>query len=400
MKQRMRYWLLCLAMSLLLCGCQSTNDKIQEQLNLGEKYLTELDYDNAIVAFNRVIEIDPKEISAYAGKSKAYAGKGSYTEAVQAWEDGLQIIAANNEELESTFHNIIADMSIRVAEYLHILIADEMGRNQYDEALEYMHKLLEYEPGQYQYFLELAERYMEEGRFEDALILLQELNVDDASIQEMLDIILYEQMREDLAVEANPILIELALHCSVGDRDAVFNTLQTEEFEKVAALAGFLERPYITDTEYGKIGVYQVNSELYGNYMIYYGGYQDDRRHGTGIWLGYHDGNNYFASVEWADDIPNGRAEVREWNTRLDDDVVYRIIEGNVENGLWNGDVIWNFEEAGTINENSASFDKGHWIVTDTDHDEEEGYHYSSGDISLNDSDLTELRGIVGFGDF
>jgi Tfp pilus assembly protein PilF len=38
-----------------------------KQLSLGEKYLSELKYDKAIVAFNKVIEIEPRNMQAYLG---------------------------------------------------------------------------------------------------------------------------------------------------------------------------------------------------------------------------------------------------------------------------------------------------------------------------------------------
>ena len=51
---------------LTACG-KSTEKLIAEQLELGNKYLTDGDYEQAIVAFNKVIELDPKMVEAYTG---------------------------------------------------------------------------------------------------------------------------------------------------------------------------------------------------------------------------------------------------------------------------------------------------------------------------------------------
>ena len=64
--------LLCLA--LLLTGCASKETTWQEQYDLGVRYLSEGNYDEAILAFQAAIEIDPKNPQAYIGVGDAYMG--------------------------------------------------------------------------------------------------------------------------------------------------------------------------------------------------------------------------------------------------------------------------------------------------------------------------------------
>ena len=45
--------------------------KVEEQLSLGTKYLTELNYEQAIVAYEAAIKIDPKCTDAYLGLAEA-----------------------------------------------------------------------------------------------------------------------------------------------------------------------------------------------------------------------------------------------------------------------------------------------------------------------------------------
>ena len=59
-----------------------------EQLKLGNRYLEEMDYEQAVVAFTKTIEIDPQEVDAYIGASKAYAALESYWDAVMVLDAG------------------------------------------------------------------------------------------------------------------------------------------------------------------------------------------------------------------------------------------------------------------------------------------------------------------------
>ena len=48
--------------AVLLAGCaKSTAERIAEQLELGNRYLLETDYEGAVVAFQKVIELDASE---------------------------------------------------------------------------------------------------------------------------------------------------------------------------------------------------------------------------------------------------------------------------------------------------------------------------------------------------
>lgn len=61
---------------LLLISCgQMTGTTWQEQYDLGVRYLSESNYEEAIIAFTAAIEIDPKQPPAYVGRGDAYVGR-------------------------------------------------------------------------------------------------------------------------------------------------------------------------------------------------------------------------------------------------------------------------------------------------------------------------------------
>lgn len=72
---------LILAVMMFFTACKSKAERVQEQLDLGQKYLTEANYTEAILAFTKAIEIDPESIPAYMGRAQAYGGTEQYEEA-------------------------------------------------------------------------------------------------------------------------------------------------------------------------------------------------------------------------------------------------------------------------------------------------------------------------------
>jgi tetratricopeptide (TPR) repeat protein len=70
-----------------------------ELLDLGEKYLRELDYEQAIVQFTKLIEIEPKNARAYTGLADAYTALGRTDEAIAILERGLAELPDNAEIL-------------------------------------------------------------------------------------------------------------------------------------------------------------------------------------------------------------------------------------------------------------------------------------------------------------
>ena len=59
--------------------------ELEEQLKLGMRYLSELDYENAVIAFSAAIEIDSKNARAYAGMYAAYIACSKIEKADEVW---------------------------------------------------------------------------------------------------------------------------------------------------------------------------------------------------------------------------------------------------------------------------------------------------------------------------
>lgn len=101
MGKKILVWFLVLA---LLCGafagCAKKPLTPVELMSLGEKYLMELDYENAVVQFLKVIEIEPMNVRAYQGAAKAYNALGKQDEALAILETGFA--ATNSAEIAAS----------------------------------------------------------------------------------------------------------------------------------------------------------------------------------------------------------------------------------------------------------------------------------------------------------
>lgn len=74
------------------------NKLLSEYLDLGNKYLVENDYEQAIVEFEKAIAIDPKQTDAYAGMAQAWFSLGDSQKAITVLEEGISLTGA--EELK------------------------------------------------------------------------------------------------------------------------------------------------------------------------------------------------------------------------------------------------------------------------------------------------------------
>lgn len=96
---------------LLLTSCSQKTDAPsataptwQEQYDLGVRYLSEGNYEEAIIAFTAAIEIDAKLPEAYIGMADVYIQQGEYYKAYAILEDGLEQ-SGDNEMIVNKLKN-------------------------------------------------------------------------------------------------------------------------------------------------------------------------------------------------------------------------------------------------------------------------------------------------------
>lgn len=90
---------LVVLVAILFTACSTNTETWQEKYDLGMRYLTEGNYEEAILSFTAAIEIDPKMPEAYVGMADAYIGLGEYDKAIEILQKGME--NANNSEMIS-----------------------------------------------------------------------------------------------------------------------------------------------------------------------------------------------------------------------------------------------------------------------------------------------------------
>ncbi|MBQ3517627.1 MAG: hypothetical protein IJA29_10435 [Lachnospiraceae bacterium] len=158
----------CSAMFVLIGRSTAKADAVQQKLELGHKYLDELDYEQALASYMGVLDIEPRSVDAYMGVINKYISMGDLENALLFAQEGysntqdevfsqkmeeinalkdaalqleeqsrqeneetgsqFQEINGVREEIYDTFHTVVGENEIMVeAENLHVTINRATG---------------------------------------------------------------------------------------------------------------------------------------------------------------------------------------------------------------------------------------------------------------------------------
>lgn len=97
--------ILLAAAAVLLTVLGIQKKRYQEQLSLGDKYLAELDYENAEICFEKAISIQEKKAAPYLKLAAVYLYQGRTQDAENILREGSQKVT-DNEGLENIRENL------------------------------------------------------------------------------------------------------------------------------------------------------------------------------------------------------------------------------------------------------------------------------------------------------
>ena len=295
-----------------LVRSNSPEKRLQNQLDLGSRYLEELDYEQAIAAYELALEIDPMNVEAYTGLADAYLGVGDSDKAIDALIDGID--RTDDDSLMEKLVGIYMDLA-----------DDLIDAEKYDEALTL-----------------LKEGYDNTGD--------REIKERIEEIESMLKAIEEERLRQEEEDRKNEILKTVAVMVITDPGNYYWNEsyVYQEQFnERLLEL----EAPVIFEYEGQYIGVY-ANS-LYPNGFIYYGEMTDGQRAGHGLWYYGTDYAYLITDCTWDADKPNGHAEISiyrdESKMEKQPNYTYSVStfeSVNVVDGVYDGEstLIWNMD--------------------------------------------------------
>lgn len=84
--------LLCISAIIIAVLLLNSNPetKLDVYLTNAAKYLVEMNYEQAIIEFDKILEIDPMNVEAYLGKARAYYAMGDVDKAIETLKDGYE----------------------------------------------------------------------------------------------------------------------------------------------------------------------------------------------------------------------------------------------------------------------------------------------------------------------
>ena len=203
--------LLCVSMSLLACGGKNTGTgdnkqtqaqmSWQEQYELGIRLLNEGKYEDAILAFQAAIQIDPKNAGAYLGLAEVYASMGNLDSASKTVQQGLNSCGNTYMELFieiSKTYNIPLEWNgetiVGEADWDEIYEAGRrlLEQGQYADAVKELEKAITLDPACALAYEALAEAYMQMGQEDKVLEILQK-GIDASSGSARKNLIAYAE---------------------------------------------------------------------------------------------------------------------------------------------------------------------------------------------------------------
>lgn len=111
--KRSQTWLACvLLVTLLASGCTapaSSSADVSGKLELAIKYLTESNYEQAILAYREVIKVDKRNATAYKGLGMAFALQDDMVQAEKVLQDGVKAVAGD-VALNLTLAGLLGDL--------------------------------------------------------------------------------------------------------------------------------------------------------------------------------------------------------------------------------------------------------------------------------------------------
>ncbi|WP_373483620.1 chitobiase/beta-hexosaminidase C-terminal domain-containing protein [Acetobacterium sp.] len=132
---------------------QMKTSQMNKALDLGEKYLEEGKYEEAILAFDEVITIEPKQVAAYEGKGASYLGLDNYSEAETQLENAKAIDFTDNGKV------LMADVYINT--------------QRKDQGVDLIDEVLKKEPGETKTIIQIADLYSQINEYAKVIDLTE-----------------------------------------------------------------------------------------------------------------------------------------------------------------------------------------------------------------------------------
>lgn len=365
---------------------QTPGQRLNSCLSLGNRYLNEVDYEQAVTEFSKALEIEPRNEEALKGilevaartndqelfqnafqsLLEVYQGDDSLSE--EEWATLVQMaLAAEQYYSETSYMELLQEIMTDTEDpalkqrYMDILNEEadrEWKQNNYEAVLDKLEEAYGMDPENEQIKEELirvVKAYVDQCRknqqYEkgmEKIEWLRNLLGDPELLKEQEDSLTAMQETDSRIQE---VVNQLNVCFENDDVDGIMSLMGSEEWKsqtaavyKVFYSQNLLETSEIT----GKgTGIYNY----YGTIYVYYGSYVNGVRQGQGLWYSYNDKYNSLDKYDlnWENGVPQGHAESDRYTTLtiqgyggvvLGESKVHQKGSFEVVNGIYDGEVI------------------------------------------------------------
>ena len=387
--------ILILITSALLIVRPLISDRYQERLveknlALGNRYLSEMEYEKAVTSFSKVVRIDNKNTEAHIGLGDAYSGLGRWVEAADSYDNAVQTVVervfVDHPERKENAETVIRDEVMKKAGL------DDSGHEYMKgEELAAIDVIVDYVggPGTAEKVTEPAGRYenptpelildMVVKRNDATKKAVDEIRGNDGDLSPYQDFIdWYEQStpNENAAAEDN----EAATNTEAAEEaDAASSGETAESNEELELLRPFLGSGWSSasmdvdqdgnPTPYISAVIYETYIEKhYSSGEVYRDEISSVEKDAEGIMIKMADGQAYFAPEDSLDTL----WRYFDWERRADNmsgsDSLYRSVQNTDPDWEDQLDVIKENYVLWDVSENDYSYVTCNYAVTDLDH--------------------------------
>lgn len=324
----------------------SPQNRIDRYLTLGNKYLEEQKYEEAILEFAKVIEIEERTLEAYIGTLNAYIAMDNKDKLQDFYEKLFSVIAGFDDEFLHSNIETIVDIYMYVPEVFKDtkkiidILEEGLEKTNQDENIvnslveEYL-DLIQENPANYDKQLIIYDRILElTGNRTEIIEKLE------ACLNKYINILLIEKNHDrirELAekyqniaknIDFQKLLDEItALELVEKERQdfmqQIYVAMQAEDYGKMLELSASSQVDeimqnmqdnryvYFPDGAEEGVGV-GIHKDADDTCNIYYGKYIENMREGNGkVFFNRGNGRYCISDMEWKDDAPNGYGEIR-----------------------------------------------------------------------------------------
>ncbi len=284
----------------LLTGCAAIDDfRVNRQMDLGDKYLLEFEYDKAMLAYSKALQIEPKQVAAYKGLSDVFTAQKDIDGSINALKKGIAVAEGmSSAEKDADINRDIRGLSRKIVSQLTEMGDKAYDKANYDKAVKYYKDLVIYDPEEEDSYLKLSGAYEVMGDLEKALEVLQKAEITTTDLQEERDRL---TIRYEVKKEYEELLGRLSDMINANDGQLAKEVLLTQDFLDLVAK---LQEPLALQQSGDRYIV------VYPNGFVYVGQMEDNMRSGSGSFYTNNSDRYVMYSGSWMNDKPNGSGKI------------------------------------------------------------------------------------------